>query len=152
MPRHVGWIAATLLAVLVGCCVSADAEEAAGEAAFGRAFNAPELDWRLCPAPFPAGCEISILHGDFLQPNSDVFLRFPAKYELPPHWHTSAERMVLVAGELHVTYDGQAATVLKPGTYAYGPPKAVHRGRCVSDQPCVLFVAFVAPVDLIAAD
>jgi hypothetical protein len=47
----------------------------------------------------------------------------------------------------HVTYEGQGPSVLKPGNYAYGPPKAVHRGRCVSDDACVLFIAFEGPVD-----
>jgi quercetin dioxygenase-like cupin family protein len=55
--------------------------------------------------------------------------------------------MVLVSGELHVTYDGQEPAVLRPGMYAYGPAKAVHRGRCVSSEPCVLFIAFEGPVD-----
>jgi quercetin dioxygenase-like cupin family protein len=70
----------------------------------------------------------------------------PGNYDLPAHWHHSAERMVLVTGELHVTYDGQPTAVLEAGMYAYGPPKAPHSGRCVSNQPCVLFIAFESPV------
>jgi hypothetical protein len=35
--------------------------------------------------------------------------------------------------------------------YAYGPAKAVHRGRCVSAEACVLFIAFEGPVDATAA-
>jgi quercetin dioxygenase-like cupin family protein len=58
--------------------------------------------------------------------------------------------MVLISGELHVTYDGQEPTILKPGMYAYGPSKAVHRGRCVSAEACVLFIAFEGPVDATA--
>lgn len=55
--------------------------------------------------------------------------------------------MILVAGELDVTYDGQETASLKTGMYAHGPPKVVHDGRCVSDEPCVLFIAFEHPVD-----
>ena len=55
--------------------------------------------------------------------------------------------MVLVAGELDVTYDGQPTTSLKAGMYAYGPASLSHSGRCVSDEPCVLFIAFDAPLD-----
>ena len=54
--------------------------------------------------------------------------------------------MVLVTGELDVTYDGQPTVHLKPGMYAYGPPKAPHDGRCVSEAPCTLFIAFELPV------
>ena len=119
----------------------------AAEPAVSHSVSDPELEWGACPEFFPAGCEIAILHGDAAKPNADVFFRVPGNYHLPHHWHSSAERMVLVAGELHVTYDGQATTVLKAGTYAYGPPEAPHSGRCVSDEPCVLFIAFEQPVD-----
>lgn len=106
-----------------------------------------QLEWGPCPALFPGGCEIAVLHGDPARPNADVFLRVPANYTIPPHWHTSAERMVLVAGELHVEYAGHRPSVLKPGMYAYGPPKARHTARCTDAGPCVLFIAFEGPVD-----
>ena len=105
------------------------------------------LTWGPCPSFLPAGCQIAVLNGDPGKPNADVFFKVPAKSTLPAHWHTSAERMVLVAGELRVKYDGQAPALLKPGSYAYGPPKVAHSGECVSDVPCVLFIAFESPVD-----
>jgi uncharacterized RmlC-like cupin family protein len=57
--------------------------------------------------------------------------------------------MVLVAGELHVTYEGQKTAVLKPGAYAYGPAKRPHAGVCASATPCVLFIAFESPLDAV---
>ena len=90
-----------------------------------------------------------MLHGDPGKPNVDVFFKVPARSKLPMHWHSSAERMVLVAGELHVTYEGQKAVVMKPGTYAYGPAKRPHGGDCVSAVPCVLFIAFESPLDAV---
>ena len=92
-----------------------------------------------------------MLHGDPAKDNVDVFLKVPAKSTLPLHWHTSAERMILVAGELHVTYEGQEKTVLTAGTYAYGPAKRPHDGVCVSSVPCVLFIAFESPLDAVAS-
>jgi len=131
----------------VGLGTFAVAAESAIEKAIAAAADAPGLKWGACPPLFPTGCEIAVLHGDPGQPNADVFLRVPPKYEIPPHWHTSAERMVLVAGELHVTYQGQPVSVLKPGTYTYGPGKAPHKASCVSSDACVLFIAFESPVD-----
>ena len=93
-----------------------------------------------------------MLHGDPGKPNADVFLKLPAKAVVPEHWHTSAERMVLVAGELHITYAGQPTAVLRPGSYAYGPAKLSHKGTCVSSTPCVLFIAFELPVDGVPTD
>ena len=139
--------ATATLVVSIGTASPALSQEVPREYAVARRVSDAQLQWGPCPAFFPAGCQIAALHGDPAKPNADVFFRVPARYDLPAHWHTSPERMVLVSGELHVTYDGQEAAVLKPGMYAYGPAKAVHRGRCVSEEPCVLFIAFEGPVD-----
>jgi quercetin dioxygenase-like cupin family protein len=140
-------IATATLAVSIGAASPAFSQEVPPELAVARRVSDAELQWGPCPALFPEGCQIAALHGDPAKPNADVFFRVPARYDLPAHWHTSPERMVLVSGELHVTYDGQGPVVLKPGMYAYGPAKAVHRGRCASEEPCVLFIAFEGPVD-----
>ena len=110
------------------------------------------LKWGGCPDFMPKGCGIAVLHGDPAQNNADVFFKVPANAEIPRHWHTSAERMVLVAGELHVRYDGHPAVVMKPGTYAYGPARLPHTARCGTSGPCVLFIAFEAPVDAVAGE
>jgi anti-sigma factor ChrR (cupin superfamily) len=110
------------------------------------------LQWGPCPEFLPKGCRIAVLNGDPSRPNADLYFKVPGKTMLPKHWHSSAERMVLVAGELRVSYDGQASRLLKAGEYAYGPAKVPHGGECVSAEPCVLFIAFEAPVDAVAVD
>lgn len=109
----------------------------------------PALEWGACPPFLPKGCGIAVLHGDPSKDNVDVFFKVPAQSMIPLHWHTSAERMVLVAGELHVTYDGQQTAVLRPGTYAYGPAKRPHSGYCASASPCILFIALESPLDAV---
>lgn len=111
-----------------------------------------QLKWGPCPAFLPKGCEIAVLHGDPAKNNADVFFKLPANSVVPRHWHTSAERMVLVSGELHVTYDGHKPVVLKPGTYAYGPAKLPHKAECKKAGACVLFIAFESPVDAVASE
>jgi quercetin dioxygenase-like cupin family protein len=106
-----------------------------------------QLKWGPCPPLFPPECEIAVLHGDPSAPNADVFLKVPPNYEIPPHWHTSAERMVLVTGELHVEYEGHPPSVLRPGSYAYGPARAPHQASCKAAGPCLLFIAFESAVD-----
>ena len=127
--------------------ILAYAPAALSEDALAIALDDAGLQWGPCPPFFAEGCQIAVLHGDPAKPNADVFFRVPGNYDLPRHWHSSAERMILVSGELDVTYDGQDTAHLKTGMYAYGPPKAVHDGRCISDEPCVLFIAFELPVD-----
>lgn len=120
---------------------------AGAEPAVTRAHDAAELTWNACPAFMPAGCGLAVLHGDPAQPNADVFFKVPAGANVPRHWHSSAERMVLVAGELRVQYDGQPAAVLTPGRYAYGPARLPHEASCAAGADCVLFIAFEGPVD-----
>jgi quercetin dioxygenase-like cupin family protein len=60
--------------------------------------------------------------------------------------------MVMIAGELHVTYDGQNTVTLRPGSYAYGPAKRPHSGVCASSDPCVLFIAFESPLDAVPVE
>lgn len=111
-----------------------------------------QLKWGPCPPFLPKGCGIAVLHGDPSKNNADIYLKVPANSIIPRHWHTSAERMVLVSGELHVTYDGQKTAVLKPGTYAYGPAKLPHKAECKNAGPCVLFIAFELPVDALPSE
>lgn len=128
------------------------AQAAAPEQALTRTADDPQLKWGPCPPFLPKGCGIAILHGDPAKDNLDVFFKVPGKSNIPLHWHTSAERMLLVAGELHVTYDGQKTAVLKPGTYAYGPAKRPHKGYCASAVPCILFIAFESPLDAVPVE
>ena len=143
---------ATLLFLLSSIGASAFAEAPVPEQALTQTANDAQLKWGPCPPFLPKGCGIAVLHGDLAKDNVDVFFKVPAKSTIPLHWHTSPERMVLVAGELHVTYDGQKKAVLKPGTYAYGPAKKPHNGYCASKVPCVLFIAFESPLDAVPVE
>lgn len=110
------------------------------------------LQWGPCPPFLPKGCQIAVLRGDPARPNVDIFFKVPANTSIPRHWHTSAERMVLVSGELHVTYDGHPSAALKPGAYAYGPAKLPHKADCKNSGPCILFIAFESPLDAVQTD
>jgi quercetin dioxygenase-like cupin family protein len=134
-----------LLAALIAAVAFAGAQEQAAT----RSAQDPQLQWGPCPAFMPAGCGLAVLHGDPAKPNADVFLRVPGGAVIPEHWHTSAERIVLVSGELAVRYQNQAEVVLKPGMYAYGPAKLPHTASCRGSAPCVMFIAFESAVDAV---
>lgn len=139
--------AGTVLSLLLACLTP---PVFAQDAPLARTAGEAALKWGGCPDFMPRGCEIAVLHGDPAGNNADVFFKVPANAVIPRHWHTSAERMVLVAGEMQVTYDGHPAVVLRPGSYAYGPAKLPHHAVCGASGPCVLFIAFESPVDAIA--
>jgi quercetin dioxygenase-like cupin family protein len=123
--------------------------EIAAEIAITRTLSDTQLKWGGCPPFLPKGCALTVLHGDPAKGNFDVLLKVPAKSTIPRHWHTSAERMILVQGVLQVRYDQQQMAVLRAGNYAYGPAKLPHQGYCASRTPCVLFIAFETPLDAI---
>lgn len=138
-----------LVALMLGGLLFSPAVQADDDKAFIVHTDAEDLDWAPCPPFFPAGCGIAVLQGDPAAHNADILLRVPAQSSIPYHWHTSAERMVLVAGEFHVDYDGQEPVVMRQGTYAYGPPRLAHEAHCRSDEDCLLFIAFENPVDAV---
>lgn len=106
-----------------------------------------DLNWGPCPPFMPKGCSIAVLHGDPAKKNVDIFFKVPANSNIPRHWHHSAERMILISGELHVTYDGEKTKTMKVGSYAYGPSNKPHVAKCGDAGPCVLFIAFEEPLD-----
>lgn len=138
---------ALLLATALGGRALAGAP--ADEAALAINPDSSALEWGPCPEFFGEGCHIAVLHGDPAQPNADVLFRLAGHRAFPAHRHTSAERMVLVSGVLEVTYAGQQPSRMAAGDYAFGPAGRVHHGQCLSEQPCVLFIAFEQPIDAI---
>lgn len=148
----VRWLFVLSCSVLNGLFGTIAGAESPSEKPLALASGDAQLKWGPCPPLFPKGCEIAVLHGDPAKPNADVFLKVPANYTIPAHWHTSAERMVLVSGELRFEYTGHGPSVLKPGTYAYGPAKAPHKAFCAGSGPCVLFISFESPVDAHTAE
>jgi len=109
--------------------------------------EAKSIKWGGCPAFIGEGCQIAILHGDPAKSNLDILFKVPADFKIPHHWHTSAERMILVSGNMTVTYDNQKSELIKTGMYAYGPSKLPHTAYCEKGEPCVLFIAFEEPLD-----
>ena len=140
-----------LLCVLCAGAVSSRMALAA-DSALAMTANDAKLKWGGCPAFMPKACALAVLRGDPSQENADVLLKIPAKSTIPMHIHTSAERMILTEGELHLTYEGRPMSVLKPGSYAYGPAKLPHKAICVSARRCILFIAFEQPVDAILVE
>lgn len=139
-------------ALLLACAPLAAAGDTSAEMSLVRTIKDPQLQWGPCPPFIGEGCEIAVLHGDPAQPNVDVFFKVPGGFMIPRHSHTSAERMVLVSGQLEVTYDGEKPVTLRRGSYAYGPAKKPHVATCAKGDPCVLFIAFESPLDAIPTE
>jgi anti-sigma factor ChrR (cupin superfamily) len=125
--------------------------EVPGEtSAFIWAADDPGIEWGSCPEWMPEGCQLAVIQAlDGAGHNADALFRLAPGTRVPQHWHTSAERMVLLTGEMRVNYQGQPPTLLDAFTYAYGPAALSHETRCGDAGECILFIAFEEPVDAI---
>jgi len=137
-----------LFSLTLLCSVSVQAQNVdTAQKAFTWNANDSDLKWNPCPDFMPESCRIAVIQGDPAEPNADVFFKMEGKTSVTQHWHHSAERMVLISGEMQVQYESQDPVELNSGDYAYGPPKKPHTASCISDKPCILFIAFEKPVD-----
>ena len=137
---------------LLGAATFAQKGDATMENSVLKSIDDPDLQWGPCPPFMPDGCNIAVLHGDPTKDRADVLFRVNGKSSIPNHWHNSAERMVLLSGKMEVTYEGESTSTMKTGNYAFGPAKKPHVAKCVSKDPCVLFIGFNEPVDAYAVE
>jgi mannose-6-phosphate isomerase-like protein (cupin superfamily) len=117
------------------------------EMSIANTISDANLIWNPAPDFFP-NCSFTILNGDMSKPNLDFFFKIEPNTEVVSHSHNSPERMIIITGELEVTYEGEATRILKPGSYAYGPAGKPHKAKCLDSGPCVLFIALVDPFDV----
>jgi len=135
------------LSVLAFTVISMFGVVQANEPALAFKHDDKSLKWGPCPAFIGEGCQISVLHGDPAKNNLDIYFKVPSNFAIPHHWHTSAERMILVSGNMTVTYDNQKSELIETGMYTYGPSKRPHTAYCEKGEPCILFIAFEEPLD-----
>ena len=137
---------------LVGICLWAQPEKTDNlETSIAKTIHDSDIVWNPAPDFFP-GCSFTILHGDIAKPNLDFFFRVEPNTDIINHTHNSAERMILISGEMEVQYEGENPQLLKAGNYAYGPAKKPHRAKCLDKGQCVLFIAMIDPFDAVPID
>lgn len=128
----------------LGMFAQSEGDNANVETSIAITADDASLIWNPAPEFFP-GCSFTILHGDISKPNLDFFFKVNSNTEIINHTHNSAERMVLISGEMEVQYEGEKPQILKSGTYAYGPAKKPHQAKCLDKGECILFIAMVEP-------
>ncbi len=85
------------------------------------------------------GCQELLSRGDPAYGPADATFRFTAGTRFAPHFHTSPEHVVGIAGIMQWTVGGKTY-YLGPGDFLYYPGKAVHSGRCLPGAQCVFHV------------
>ena len=136
-------------ALLLSAAAVLEPSSAAGEtsAAASPAVEIVKPKWEPCLPFVPKGCEVALVKGDYTKGASQIVYRMPANFAVPEHWHTSSERMVVMAGKIRMSYPGQKAEVLEVGDSTRAAGKVPHAAFCLRGTPCVVMVEYELPFD-----
>jgi quercetin dioxygenase-like cupin family protein len=94
-------------------------------------------------------CLVSALEtGDAAQGPSTYILKAPPGCIVPWHFHTAQEQAIVIHGQVKMEMEGHPPATLGNGGFAMMPGKVPHQFSCVSQEPCVLIVAFDARYDI----
>jgi hypothetical protein len=96
--------------------------------------DANQLKWGPGPAGLPPGAEIAVLDGDPSKPGPfSIRAKLPDGYTVAPHWHPTAENLLVLSGTLMVgmgkTFEEGSMHALTSGGYSKMPAKTNHYVR-----------------------
>ena len=122
--------------------------KAAAKAAQAVFWSNTEGEWMDVPV-FPKGAQMKVINGDPKKGASDLFVKFPAGYVAPLHWHTPAESVYMQAGTLEFGMPNSAAThTIAAGGFFHSAPKMVHKATCTGNEDCYFFLHSTGPFDI----
>ena len=112
---------------------------------------ADKVQWGPAPPALPAGAEISVLEGNPATKGPITLrLKFPANYDIPPHWHSMAERLTVLSGGLRVgmgdRIDREHSTTLAAGGFV-SLPASMHHYAWTS-TPTIVQISLEGPFDI----
>lgn len=111
-----------------------------------------KLTWVPAPPGLPPGSQVAVLEGDPSKPGGHFAMRakMPDGYKIPPHWHPTDERVVVLQGTLGMgmgeKFDPAAGRELPPGSYAVMPAGARHFAWAKGET--VIQVSAVGPFEI----
>jgi hypothetical protein len=98
-----------------------------------------QIKWGPGPPSLPPGAQLAVLEGDPSRAGVPFTIRgkFPDGYRVPPHWHPTDERVVVLQGSLGMgvgdKFDQAAGHVLPVGSYASMPKRLRHYAWAVGE-------------------
>jgi len=112
---------------------------------------ADKVQWGPAPPFLPPGAEISVLEGNPSAKGAVTLrLKFPAGYNIPPHWHSMAERVTVLSGTFNVgmgdNLDRHTTQALEPGGFVSLPANMHHFAWTA--VPTVVQVNLEGPFDI----
>lgn len=107
-------------------------------------LNADQLKWGPAPPGLPAGAQMAVLDGDPGKPGSfSLRVKLPDGYKVAPHWHPTAENLLVLSGTLMVgmgdTFEEGSMHALTAGGYSKMPAKTHHFVRTKGETTFQLY-------------
>jgi quercetin dioxygenase-like cupin family protein len=122
-----------LLALLLLAAPLAHAKGPAANAVF---IEAKDIAWQEVPGF--AGVRAATVEGDSAKGPHHAFMKFDGGFSAPQHHHSANHFVVVVAGTLVLTVDGQEHK-LPAGSYFSFKNRGVHATSCAAGADCVIF-------------
>jgi len=113
------------------------------------------LRWGDAPPVLPKGAQFAVLAGDPGQAGPFVVrIKVPAGYQIPAHWHSTAEDVIVLSGAVNIgmgdKLDRQTSTRLDVDGFVSLPPKMNH--FLWASVPAIIEVHAQGPFDIVYAD
>ena len=112
---------------------------------------ADDVSWSPGPPTLPSGAQLAVLFGSPAEDGPFVIrLKFPAGYEVPPHWHSKDEHVTVIAGAFGMgagdALDGDAAPLLAADSFVRIPARMPHFAW--TEQETVVQINGMGPFDI----
>jgi quercetin dioxygenase-like cupin family protein len=110
------------------------------------------LKWGEAPSVLPKGAQLAVITGDPGKVGSYVIrVKVPAGYQIPAHWHSTAENLTVLSGTVNVgmgaKLDKRRSTSLEVDSFIYLPPKMDH--FLWTSVPAVFQIHADGPFDIV---
>lgn len=103
-------------------------------------FWLPEqMEWRkILPAMGENSPKLAVVHHDPRTGATAMLIWTPPGFHVPRHWHSGAEKHMLVRGAFIMECEGQRVT-MTPGTFNFLPARTIHQAWTPPDSDCLLY-------------
>jgi quercetin dioxygenase-like cupin family protein len=97
---------------------------------------------------FPECATAHLERGDPASGPATFLLRMTAGCEVPWHWHTADESLLMVSGSLSLHSKVERPAAARHSDYVFMPAKHVHAVKCLGADPCELFLVSGGAFDI----
>jgi quercetin dioxygenase-like cupin family protein len=90
----------------------------------------------------------SLERGDPATGSSTFLLRMTAGCEVPWHWHTADETLLMVSGSLSIHMKDNRPAAARHSDYIFLPAKHAHSAKCLGADSCEFFLVSGGAFDI----